>query len=114
MSYPMTWQRVVNRNRLQDGDYGSKMSGLNTKPWDREVLARFNDDADRVDLLLGQRETVCREIDTLNNRWGALLGDIRRLEQDVVDEQAIAKQIAHRLGIADDFVAAVLKEFMSI
>lgn len=112
MGYPMTFQRLVNRNRMQGG-YGTRMSFINTKPYDRDMLKGFNPDVDRIDVLLSHAATLGKEIDSLDGRWGLMLGDLRRLEQDAADEGAICKHIAARTGIDSEVVAAVLKEFIS-
>lgn len=111
MGYPMTYRRVVNRNRLV-GDYGARMSGINTKPWDHELLAKLNENVDRVEVLLSHCETLDREIDSLNGRWSAIVGDLRRLEADTLDEHACAR-IADRVGCDADTVAAVLGEWIA-
>lgn len=113
MGYPMTYQRVIKRNRLE-GDYGTRMSGMNTKPYDREMLKEFNPEVDRIEVLLSHASMLGKEIDSLNSRWGVFMGDLRRLEQDAVDENAICAQIASRTGIENSVVAAVLKEFLAI
>lgn len=112
MGYPMTFKRLVNRNRLE-GDYGTKMTGINTRPWDRIFLDSFQSDVDRIDVLLDHAAALSRELESLNQRWGAVMGDLRRLEKDAVDEQALCQQIASRTGVDRDLVAIVLKEFFS-
>lgn len=42
-----------------------------------------------------------------------LLGDLRRLEEDTVDEKATCLYISRKTGIDVETVAAVLKEFMA-
>lgn len=83
MGYPMTFQRVVNRNGLKDGSYEYPPS-----------------------MWFGDAEG-------LRKRAMLLAGDLRRLENDALDEQAICGHIADRTGIDRDTVAAVLKEFIS-
>ncbi len=112
MGYPMTFGRFVNRNRLQ-GDYGTRMSMRNTKPYDRELLKGFDPDVDRIDVLLSHSADLGKEIDSLDGRWGLMLGDLRRLEADASDEGAVCKHIAARTGIDAEIVAAVLKEFIA-
>jgi hypothetical protein len=84
MGYPMTFRRVVNRNGLNDGDYG--------KPPQTWSAYGGSD--------LSQKATL-------------LAGDLRRLERDAVDENAICAHIAGKTGIDREIVAAVLKEFIS-
>lgn len=108
MGYPMTFRRFVNRNALTKGDYG---------------------DAGRLRLLVNTRsrglikteeEFVAYlgprwrdELERMDQRHMGLLGDLRRLEQDAVDENAIARGISTRTGIDVEVVAAVLNEFVN-
>lgn len=81
MGYPMTYQRVLNRNRLKDGDYQE------SPPIHINGMTK------------GQIEN--------------LLGDLRRLEQDTQDENALVKHIQFRTNIDPEVIAAVLKEFIN-
>lgn len=103
----MTYQRVVNRNRLRVGGYNDA--------GDWEVSANLDhpgtlsvDEFHRV-----QFSFVAEEMKRREGGLRMLLGDLRRLEQDAVDEQATVLHIARRTGIDPEIVAAVLKEFMS-
>jgi hypothetical protein len=111
MGYPMTWQRVLRRNGLDDGDYTTSPTRHRANvvadgttstlvSEDETKLARFDDVANRV----GQYEQAFR----------SLAGDIRRLERDAVDEGAVCRLLAQRTGFAPDAVAAVLKEFLAL
>jgi hypothetical protein len=81
MAYPMTYRRVLDRNHLQDGDYGQPPAG-----W-RHLTAE------------------------LNQGFAMLAGDLRRLEHDAVDGQALCHEIAERSGQTPEVVASVLREF---
>jgi uncharacterized protein YydD (DUF2326 family) len=111
LGYPMTYKRVIGRNRLLDGDYqktpvdwfnsqaGAVVAGLTT---------------DQLEHVVGfwKRHTK-EQAETFDRRIQLLAGDLRRLEKDAVDEAATAKAIATRTGVAEDAVALVLKEFMN-
>lgn len=115
MGYPLTFQRLLNRNNLQDVDYGSKLSGVNTGPG-RTMLdvtaADFNEGVDFVHLLKKDIKLLYQEIDRVNQKWSMLCGDIKRLQKDAVDEAAICNHIAHETGLNVEMVAAVLKAWM--
>lgn len=108
MGYPMTITRVIHRNQLSDGDYDkSPLHRYYFKPvWDE----RFQDEKLLLDVIAGLTKTV----NDVNSAFRMLAGDLRRLERDVLDEDAICKLIAQRTNVDPDSVAAVLKEFMSI
>jgi hypothetical protein len=94
MGYPMTWKRFINRNSLQEGGYANaQLTGAN------------------LDSMTGWPGDAMRQA---SQRFRMIMGDLRRLEQDVVDEKAICNQIVSRTGIDKDTVAAVLKAFMEI
>ena len=57
--------------------------------------------------------TIVEAFKRNDSSWMMLLGDLRRLEADVIDEQGICQHIASRIGVDTDTVAAVLKEFVS-
>lgn len=109
MGYPMTWKRVVSRNGLQDGDY--------TTPPQRHSKRVPTDPSEGS--LASERETKLARYDLLAKRaeeyeraFCMLAGDLRRLELDAVDENAICLYISGRIGVDEGVVAAVLKEFM--
>ncbi len=83
MGYPMTWQRFIRRNRLTEGDYVVSPDAFWTGS--QEVPQRVRN----------------------------MMGDLRRLEKDALDERAICVHIAKETGTDAETVAAVLKEFMS-
>jgi hypothetical protein len=105
----MTWKRVVNRNGLSDGDYSA--------PPQRHSKRVLTDATEAS--LASERETKLLRYDHLAKRveeyekaFCMLAGDIRRLEQDAVDESGICLSISNRVGVDADVVAIVLKEFM--
>jgi hypothetical protein len=104
MGYPMTFRRVVNRNGLGEGDY----SGNLPYQWStRGVVPEAGDPS------VYQLPFLVERIRGYERGLHMLLGDLRRLEADTVDENTTCKHIASRTGIDVDTVAAVLKEFMS-
>lgn len=111
MGYPLTWQRFINRNRLAEGGYGTVMTGVNTRMHEELTADRFNEDVVIADVLRDSLHYVSDEIVKMNSRWSMLLGDLRRLEYDAVDEQSICLSIAQRTRLDPEIVATVLKEF---
>lgn len=99
MGYPMTFKRVINRNQVSEGGYGDWPKTWPAPNLDKLAVATNPDWY--IDAFNGVKQRV-----------GALLGDLRRLETDAVDENATCKAIALRTGIDEEIVAAVLKEFM--
>jgi hypothetical protein len=109
LGYPMTWQRVVNRNRLAVGDYdnaGDHAARVNL----HNKGGLYDDDTfySQVGPFYVER------IKGYESQMKSILGDLRRLEKDTVDEGEIAKHIASRTDIDVDTVAAVLKEFIAL
>lgn len=102
MSYPMTYQRVIHRNGLADGDY-EKPPGV----WQCRVNTREIDDINASVSKVRRKRLLEYE-----NSVSILAGDLRRLEQDTRDERATCAYIAHRTGVDKEEVAAVLKEFL--
>jgi hypothetical protein len=102
----MTFRRLVNRNGLASGGYDDAADwkcplnltspGLGTMDQLREA----------------QWPSLVEEVGGYEQRIQGLLGDLRRLEKDSIDEQATAHAIAIRTGIDVEVVAAVLKEFI--
>lgn len=106
MGYPMTWQRIVRRNLLTDGDYGKAPIG-----WACDV--NMNTDLSALGhqtILEVRRERLLRYEQSAR----MLAGDLRRLERDAQDEQNICREVARRTGMDSDIVAAVLKEFFGV
>ena len=115
MGYPMTWRRVVGRNSLTEGDYHNSGShgiyinlgfvGIKNPDKTEEVRTR--------EYHADMGPEFIRTIKSNEERWKALLGDLRRLEADVMDEGSICQHVASRTGVDADTVAAVLKEFLN-
>src|SRR2546426_10077918 len=103
----MTYKRLINRNQLGIGGYTEDLP----QGW---MLGNVSeaDEARNVEVVLSlvkhRRETLVG----LGHRMQMLLGDLRRLEQDTIDEGSTCKYIAYRTGIDAEVVAAVLKEFI--
>lgn len=85
---------------LSDAELGAVEVVLNDVRYVRTTQDLSNHRADR---LIG-----------VENAAKMLAGDLRRLEQDIVDEGAICRDIACRSGLDEEIVAAVLKEFVSV
>src|SRR5437867_756428 len=104
MGYPMTFRRLVNRNGLTDGNYeqtpAAYQIGVNTNP-----ISPVNGQDYSKELWPHIRERLERYEASMR----LLAGDLRRLEKDAVDENALAKHIAARTGVSVDIVASVLK-----
>jgi len=110
MGYPMTFQRVVKRNGLTDGDYGD--------PPQRHRAGMALDGTTATTLseeesLLGRAPHWAKRVDEYEKAFTLLAGDLRRLENDALDERGICAHIASRTGVDEDTVAAVLKEFIA-
>lgn len=107
MGYPMTWRRVMDRNRVRDGDYGDvpfTCPLVSIQPsWIPEASEHQ---------LAGLAETFQEENAKQKARVGQLLGDLRRLERDTLDEKATVVVIADQTGVDPDDVAAVLRAFL--
>jgi len=113
MGYPMTYRRLVNRNNLREAEYGATLSGHNTKLADELTADKFNEGVNIEDVLRDTVRSLSQEIDRMNAVWSMLSGDLRRLERDTTDESVICHEIARKVGIDADVVAAVLKEWMA-
>lgn len=101
MGYPMTYQRVLNRSRIADGDYSTPPSGWRVINTDASASA------------LQMADYWRKGLEGAEAQFKSLCGDLRRLERDAIDEGAICKVISDRTGIDAETVAAVLKEFMA-
>jgi hypothetical protein len=120
----MSWQRLINRNGLKDGDYGQAperwASLTNTSA--REPLPPEAFDAvpegEREAVVLNSTQSLsnhrAERVIRYENQAKSLAGDLRRLEKDIVDEGALCKEIARKVNMDADIVAAVLKEFVSV
>lgn len=111
----MTFQRVLNRNRIKAADYGTKASGWNTGPGRTmlDVTAEdFNEGVDFVEVLKNHIKECYTAIDAVNAKWSMLCGDLQRLEIDTLDERAICQYIVNQTGVSANDVAAVLKTWI--
>jgi len=105
MGYPMTYQRVLRRNRLDCGDYGDLGKCYSSLKMPKPFSGNPEASLPVSDI---------REWAAVNHQaLSMLLGDLRRLEGDAVDEAATCLHIAARTGVDKEVVAAVLKEFLS-
>lgn len=107
MGYPMTFRRVLSRNGLVGGGYEAIPD---PKPFPE--AGKFNEGVDYVAVLRDQIVHLEGELTKARCDRANLLGDLRRLEQDALDERGICGDIALRLKLQPDMVAAVLREFM--
>lgn len=119
MGYPMTYQRVIRRNRIEDGDYGKPPTGriaVVEKPVhlriDEPLCGFVSQEAletayrNQFKMLWDQRNEWERGLEFL-------CGDLRRLERDSQDEGSTAKFISHQTGVDAEAVAAVLRAFIA-
>jgi hypothetical protein len=116
MSYPMTYQRVIHRNGLHEGGYTDDPARRYSKVGPEYAFperSKFAAEVDYEAILRGEIGNLRGEIDRLHGQRMSLLGDLRRLEADALDERAICQHIASRTGIDVETVAAVLQGFMT-
>ena len=104
----MTFRRFVRRNRLDRGDYGDP--GDHAVGVNLESVSPITGEDQREHFLPLWTQRLVR----YENEFKALLGDLRRLEQDALDERAIVSLIVRRTGLDSDAVAAVLQEFLAL
>lgn len=100
----MTFKRFINRNYLH-GDYG-----------DSKVTANL-DHAGAMstdEFLQVLAPHWLSELKRQQNLWSLVLGDLRRLEKDTVDENYICAAISRQTGIDVNDVAAVLIAYMEM
>jgi hypothetical protein len=104
----MTWQRILSRNHLRKGGYDD--------PADWKILTNTSSKDDGSEAVSRTRR---EHLVILETKAKNLLGDLRRLEKDALDEDAIVKTISFRLrttstAVDENLIAAVLKEFMAL
>lgn len=119
MGYPMTFRRVLHRNGFVDGDYTDppERHRLRVNIDEPGLMTKANGDpafADDAEFFVAMGSIWRERLKTYDTALRALSGDLRRLEQDTVDEGSLCQQIVLRTGIDADTVAAVLAEFMAI
>jgi tetrahydromethanopterin S-methyltransferase subunit H len=110
MGYPMTFQRVVNRSGLGDGDYNTAPQRHQSRCITNATEASI---ASEEETMLARAPIWADRVDEYEKAFKMLAGDLRRLQSDAVDEGATCIHIAGRTGLDAEIVAAVLKEFMS-
>lgn len=115
MGYPMTYRRVLNRNHLATGSYEAVPqwwpSGMGPVAWDLVG----DDDRERLLGVLHTFHSTHKSYqDAIDHKLRLLAGDLRRLESDTTDENAVCKDIARRTGVGADVVAAVLLAWMQV
>lgn len=102
----MTIKRLIARNGLGDGDYGTVPQALfHQSP---VTVRSVSDEWIRAQYFESEHQAQ-ETAKAWNSRLAMLAGDLRRLERDTLDENAIAKAISLRTGIDPDDVAAVLQ-----
>lgn len=105
----MTLRRVLDRNGLRDGDYGKTPQALlHSAP---TTVPSVSDEWKAAQYFDTERRWH-EQAEQWNDRLALLAGDLRRLERDTLDEDAICKHIAARTGVDADSVAAVLKAYL--
>ena len=106
MGYPMTYDRVIRRNGLDQGDYLD--SGK--VPW---PAIRFNPTEQAVIAAPG---LAAAALSNVRSSVANLLGDLRRFERDSLDENplGVIARISKRTGVSFDDTAAVIREFMRL
>lgn len=99
----MTYQRVINRNGMH-GDYGTKLSSVNL-----DFPGTLSDEKFKQ-VMAEHWQSALKFSDA---HWGNVMGDLRRLEKDTVDEHTVCQHIATVTNINAEIVAVVLKEFLN-
>ena len=107
MGYPMTFDRVIRRNNLGTGGYDDAAKwGLSVNLNNLGLMAS-GDEFDRV--MVGEYRRRLREYEASAKM---LLGDLRRLETDAIDERAVCAIVAERTKVDPETVAVVIREFL--
>jgi hypothetical protein len=115
----MTFRRLLHRNGLDKGDY---IDGGDYRNLLRPVLqpfppkGRFPDctDARYVEMLHEHIDLLGKALFGWDQWRQLILGDLRRLEADALDERALCQEVARSTGVDADVVAAVLQEFFAL
>jgi hypothetical protein len=109
MGYPMTWKRLISRNRLSAGDYsnpGEHKANVNLIFNDKLITEKtFYEE-------LGPYYVL--QIQQYEREFSSLLGDLRRLEHDMLDEKELCRRISEMTGADMDTVATILQAFASL
>lgn len=109
MGYPMTFSRFLARNDLKTGDYDSleKIRPFSTKTKD------FGPGVEVEDVLRDHIAHLESKLQKMYNSIAMIKGDLRRLEQDALDEHSLCMYISEKTDIDPNTVAGVLKEFLT-
>lgn len=113
MGYPMTVQRVLNRNALSKGGYGHTPEDLMPSQWAVSLNLDNPGLSTMEELIASQWPRAVQRLRNYEGQVRLLLGDLRRLEADTVDEKITCQAIAHKTGIDPEVIAIVLKEFLA-
>lgn len=105
VGYPMTLARWLNRNDLRDGGYDSLPAR-----WALSPVVTASSDPMVQSLARAWGETAAAR----DSKMRLMLGDLRRLEADTLDERYINEEVARRTGVDRDTVAAVLKAYWEV
>jgi len=108
VGYPMTWQRFIQRNGLVAGDYGDPPERLRANVNLKDHPLTSQEEFDRT-MAPFYRE----RIEDYQSWAGNMVGDLRRLVMDSLDEGEVCRIVGERSGIDRDVVAGVLKEFFN-
>lgn len=106
----MTYRRVINRNGLREGGYDYNFKN---EVFDPGNIFGALPDIDQHRIYENTIKSLYERVNSYRAKNSNLLGDLRRLEMDTIDENATAKAIALKTGVDVEIVAAVLKEFMN-
>ena len=113
MGYPMSYRRFINRNRLAEGDYAN----LPFSPYPHvkidEPLCGFESVEALERAYRSQFNHWNDDRAAQHSRESCLRGDLRRLERDTIDEDAICRVVADKAGADPEIAAAVLKEWIA-
>lgn len=107
MGYPMTLDRVIHRNGLATGDYDHPAEWALNVNLDSLGLVKSQEEFDQIMV-----DDYRRRIREYEQKARMLLGDLRRLEHDAVDEDGTCRIVASRSGVDPETVAVVIREFM--
>ena len=110
MGYPMTYQRVIHRSELAEGGYDDKTQMVGS--WPLPGPERFDEGVDYVGVVMDAARHYRDDLERMQGQRRMLLGDLRRLARDTIDESATCRAIADRTGTDPEIVQAVLREFM--
>ncbi len=124
MGYPMTYNRFIRRNKLDKGGYDAKsyesLELLQVYgPRDFPEYSAFDEESvspEHYIALLREAITVKHDYCESNHvgKIKMMLGDLRRLERDSVDENMVCQYISSKIGVDKETVAAVIAAWMTV